>query len=264
MQPKVSIIVCCFNEEENILFRTLQSIKTQDYENTEVFVIDDSGEEKFKTLVQKNFPSFSYVPSVFQNNAMALNLGLFLSTGNYVAILDGDDEWIHPRKITLQVHFLENNKTYSAIGTGIEIQYPDGRKTTPDFSQKEDISRKLLLESPICHSSVLIKSISLKSVMKKNSHMSIFGAYDPVLKRGKDWDLLLSLGIFGKLGIIPEICTRYYQNQSGKRWYDSWNGIRTVLKHRKNYPYWMRAFFIQVSRFIIFFILEKMFKYKRV
>lgn len=264
MSPKVSVIVCCFNEAEDVLFRTLQSVMAQDYKNKEVLIIDDSGKEHFRTLIEKKFSDFLYIPSSFQNNAKALNLGISHSNGDYIAILDGDDEWIDSQKLSLQVDFLEVNRDCVVVATEIEIKYPDRKIIIPDVSNKKNITKRLLIESPICHSSVLIRSSSIKKVVENNSKQGIIGAYNPILKRGKDWDLLLSIGTIGKIEILPKICTRYYQNQIGKRWRDAQIGIRIVIRHRKKYPYWIRAITIQVSRFIIFFILEKILGYKKV
>jgi glycosyltransferase involved in cell wall biosynthesis len=264
MQPKVSVIICGFNEREEIFFRSLASVKAQDYPNMEVFVIDDSGKERFRALVEKKFSDFFYIPSSFHNNAKALNLGVSHSNGDYIAILDGDDEWIHPQKLTLQVNFLEKNRDYAVVATGIEIQYPDEKIVIPDLSGKKNIAKRLLLESPICHSSILFRSSSARQIVEKNSKRGIIGLYDPFLKRGKDLDVLLSFGTVGKIEILQKVCTRYHQNQIGKRWVSARANIYIVLKHHKEYPYWIRAFFIQIFRFATFFVLEKIFGYKRV
>lgn len=264
MYKKISIIICCFNEDKNVLSRALESVKTQDYKNTEVFVIDDSGKEQFRVLVEKKFSNFFYIPSSFRNNAKALNLGVSHSNGDYIAILDGDDEWIHSQKLTFQVAFLEKNSDYVALGTGIEIKYPDGKTVTKNFSDKKNITENLLHENPVCHSSILFRRSSIEKVAQQNSKYGIIGAYDPTLKRGKDWDILLSIGTVGRIGILPNICTRYYQDQRGKRWRDARIGMHIVLKHRKKYPHWMRIFATQTCRFAIFFVLERIFDYRRV
>lgn len=263
MYKKISIITCCFNEDKNVLSRALESIKTQDYKNTEVFVIDDSGKEHFRMLIEKKFSNFFYIPSSFRNNAKALNLGISRSNGDYIAILDGDDEWIDPKKLTLQINFLEKNRDYAALGTGVEIKYPDGKIVTKNFSDKKNITENLLHENPVCHSSVLFRRSSIEKVAKQNSKYGIMSAYDPTLKRGKDWDILLSVATIGRIGILPNICTRYYQDQREKRWRDARIGMHIVLKHRKKYPHWIRAFAIQIRRFAIFFVLEKIFGYRK-
>ncbi len=264
MHQKISVIVCGFNEKEVVISRSLASVEMQDYSNMEVFFIDDSGKERFRALVEKKFSDFFYIPSSFHNNAKALNLGISRSSGTYIAILDGDDEWIHHQKLTLQIDFLEKNNDYAALGTGIEIKYPDGKTVIKDFSDKKNITENLLLENPVCHSSVLFRRSSIEKVTQQNSKYGIMTVYDPALKRGKDWDLLLSVGTVGKIGVLPNICTRYYQDQRKKRWRDARIGMYIVLKHRKKYSHWMRVFATQTCRFVIFFVLEKIFGYEKI
>ena len=52
------------------------------------------------------------------NIANATNYGLTRARGRYIAILDDDDFWASPAKLSKQVDFLDENPDYAACGGG--------------------------------------------------------------------------------------------------------------------------------------------------
>ncbi|MDM1039133.1 glycosyltransferase family 2 protein [Myroides odoratimimus] len=117
---KISVVIPCYNSEETIL-KCLKSVLNQSYKPSEIIVVDDGSIDKTEDEIRK-FIEISDIPVVFykqENNgpSTARNLGVALSSGNWIAFLDSDDYW-DEEKIMLQVEFLINNPDVGLVGSG--------------------------------------------------------------------------------------------------------------------------------------------------
>lgn len=106
--PLVSVIIPVFNGEKYIK-QTLESVINQTYKNLEIIVVDDGSIDATADIVK----SFSNIKYIYQENtgpARARNVGVENSSGEYLAFLDQDDQWV-PEKINTQMQaFAENEK----------------------------------------------------------------------------------------------------------------------------------------------------------
>jgi len=103
--PLVSVIIPTYNRS-NVLPRTLSSLVKQTYKNIEVIVIDDASTDGTENVV-KSFES--KLNLVYLKNKINLklpscgrNIGLKIARGEYIALLDDDDEFLE-KKIEIQV-----------------------------------------------------------------------------------------------------------------------------------------------------------------
>jgi len=93
-----SIIIPTYNRS-NLLIETLKSVRSQTYRPIEILVIDDGSTDATKNVVAECVKSISKSSGIslyyiYQNNmgpAVARNLGLVKSAGEYVLFLDSDD-----------------------------------------------------------------------------------------------------------------------------------------------------------------------------
>jgi glycosyltransferase involved in cell wall biosynthesis len=92
--PEVSIIIPVYNVEKWI-FKTIESIKNQIYQNYEVIVIDDGSTDNTKNIISKytDDPRFKIKMRDHHGVSSARNYGLKVSIGKYVTYIDGDDYW---------------------------------------------------------------------------------------------------------------------------------------------------------------------------
>src|SRR5947209_4924853 len=107
-QGLVSVIVPAYNAE-NFIGETLNSVLAQTYENIEVIVVDDGSRDLTAAIVKNAARRDRRVKLLRQQNlgvAMARNLAIARSSGEYIAPLDADDIW-YPSKIEKQVRSLE-------------------------------------------------------------------------------------------------------------------------------------------------------------
>lgn len=97
---KVSVIIPCYNGEK-FIDRSIKSIYIQEYPEIELIVVDDGSTDnsKEKILAWKvPFEEKGYLLKyVYQENGglgSAINTGLKHVTGDYISLLDADDEYL--------------------------------------------------------------------------------------------------------------------------------------------------------------------------
>lgn len=146
-QPKISIAMPVYNVEEEWLRRCIDSILIQDYMNWELCMADDaSTDPKVKELLNKYSNSDERIKVVFRAEnghiSEATNSALELATGEFVALLDNDDEL--PRIAFYEVvKALNENQELDLIYSDEDKIDMEGNRSDPSF--KPDWSPDLLL-----------------------------------------------------------------------------------------------------------------------
>lgn len=102
--PRVSVVIPVYNMVEQAL-RAIESVRNQSYKNIEIVIIDDASTDDMGALnkmaqAHKNIKLFTQ--KVNAGPAAARNRGINESTGEYIAFLDSDDEFL-PNKLKAQL-----------------------------------------------------------------------------------------------------------------------------------------------------------------
>ena len=110
---KISIVTVCYNSEKYI--RTaIDSVLNQTYNNIEYIIIDGASKDQTMDIVKSYGDSIQVVVSEPDKGIYdAMNKGLKLATGDFVAVLNSDDFYTHNEVIQHVVNCLEENKTDS-------------------------------------------------------------------------------------------------------------------------------------------------------
>jgi glycosyltransferase involved in cell wall biosynthesis len=90
--PLISIIIRTYNNE-NTIFKSVNSALIQDYENFEILIINDGSTDKTAEII--NSISDSNVRIIYQQNSGAISaayMGIDHAKGDYITFLDADDE----------------------------------------------------------------------------------------------------------------------------------------------------------------------------
>src|SRR4030081_1288302 len=97
--------------------------------------------------------------------AAALNRGISLARGRYIARQDHDD-WAKPTRIEKQVAFLEAHPRCALVGTRAEIWVGDAPTARAHDHPTDDAALRfeLLFDNPFVHSSVMIRKSALDDV----------------------------------------------------------------------------------------------------
>ena len=108
--PLISVVMSAYNAEKFVA-RAIQSILSQSYGNFEFIIINDGSTDKTRQIIQ----GFTDDRIIFINKkqnagiSLARNDGLNIATGEYIAVVDADDESL-PERFNLQIDFMEKNQ----------------------------------------------------------------------------------------------------------------------------------------------------------
>ena len=125
---KISIVVPCFNEEENLeaFYNTVKCAMTEYWDKIElIFINDGSSDGTFKKIKELHEKDSVHISAVnFSRNfgkEAALLAGLEKSTGDYVSIIDADLQQ-NPKYLVEMIKFLEENPDYDMVAAYQKIR----------------------------------------------------------------------------------------------------------------------------------------------
>lgn len=184
-RPRVSVIVPVWNAEKYIS-ATLHSIRSQDFNDFEVLVIDDCSTDRSPEIIAgfvKSDARFSYHKSLvnFGGPAGPRNMGLDLAKGDLVAFCDADDIWV-PHKLTLQVATMDLTK--AEVICSMVCDFHDDTKLpifqAPDQAPSYNLisSTQLRVKNWIALSSVLVRKDAIDAVGRFNADRSYVAVED--------------------------------------------------------------------------------------
>ena len=126
------------------------------------------------------------------------------STGDYIAICDGDDYWTDPLKIQKQVDFLEANQDYILVGHNVQIF---DNKTNDILNDSFPFKEK---QNQISEDQIFKKNyIPALSIMYRN--VSKLPDWILDCKIG-DYPLVLHYSQYGKIGFLNDVMASYRSN----------------------------------------------------
>ena len=234
--PQVSIVLPTHNGSAFI--RTaIQSVLAQTFTDWELLVIDD-GSSDDTAIIVRQFTQMDERVRLIQNQnnlglQKTLNKGLAMARGEYIARIDDDDTWCNPRKLELQVAFLDKYRDHVLVGTQSIIVNQLGQAYNYSMPVDDRGIRKLLLRTAcFVHSSVMFR---------KNMALKV-GGYPETEDAChiEDHAMWLRLGLEGQLAIIPLYATTYNARAESicgtHQQTQIWRDLILIKKFRKLYP----------------------------
>lgn len=156
----MSVVITAYNEE-TLVERAIRSILSQTYEDWELILVDDGSEDDTFSVMQKMALLDRRIRCVQLEHVgrrEALNRAILESRGKYIALCDADDYSL-PRRLELQVAFLESNPDVGVLGTAyIRNDVLRGEKYVRRYPVDDaSIRRAMATHIPICQGSVMIR-----------------------------------------------------------------------------------------------------------
>lgn len=179
---KISAVIPTYNRQ-GTLQRAIDSILAQTYPADEIIVVDDGSMDDTRGLFKS--PGYQTIRYIYQDNqgvSCARNTGINQARGNWIALLDSDDEWL-PNKLELQVNALISRPEFNFCHTN-EIWIRHGKRVNPMARHEKNggyIFEKCL---PLC-------VISPSSVLIKKTVFEQIGLFDEALPACEDYDFWL-------------------------------------------------------------------------
>jgi glycosyltransferase involved in cell wall biosynthesis len=210
---KVSVLVLTYNHEKFIA-QALDSILMQEGNfDYEIVIGEDCSTDKTRDIVidhQKKYPDKIRLLLPGKNLGMMRNLVQTYNacTGEYIAILEGDDYWTSPHKLQKQIAFLDTNFDFAICFHNARAVWEDGKLPStllcPLFQKRESTIEDLIAGNPV----------PTLSVMLRNRLVTNFPDWFFDLSYG-DWPLLLLAAQYGKIGYLREPMAVYRIHAGG-------------------------------------------------
>ncbi len=135
---KVSVFMVTYNHEKFIA-QAIESVVCQETDfDWELVIGEDCSTDRTREIVtsyQARYPDRIRLLLPEQNIGVARNALNVLEacSGDYVAILEGDDYWTSPRKLRTQVRFLDQNPSAAGCFSDAAIVDDKGNVTKPSY-----------------------------------------------------------------------------------------------------------------------------------
>ena len=198
--PLVSVIMPVYNCVKYI-DEAVESIVNQIYNNIEIFIIDDCSTDGTREIIESWAKLDARIKPIYKplNTGIveSLNLGISLSSGEYIARMDGDDV-ADPRRFGIQIQYFEKNKDLVICGTFGMILGTNQIISKPISNDRCKI--RLHFGTPFIHPSIMMD----KRLFSEESNF-----YDPQKFPAEDYHLFVKLSNQGEYANIPAPLIQY-------------------------------------------------------
>ncbi|MEK6324107.1 MAG: glycosyltransferase [Acidobacteriota bacterium] len=210
---KVTVVVITYNHEKFIT-QAINSVLMQEVSfDYEVVIVEDCSTDSTRDIIidfQKARPNRTRLVLSERNMCDNRNYALAIqsASGQYIALLDGDDYWTSPHKLQRQVDFLDSHTECAMCFHTATVFYEDGSnepwKLTPP-GEKEIYSLDDLWGGGF------IASCSVMFQREVFDHIPEW-FYD--IEVG-DWALNILCAQHGKIGYLDEVMGAYRKHRGG-------------------------------------------------
>jgi len=213
---RISVVIPAYNIGK-FVGRAIESVLAQTRGPDEIIVVDDGSTDETAAQIKKFGAKVKYI---YQDNAgpgAARNTGIKAAGGEWVAFLDGDDEWL-PDNLKLQTDLLNRNPDiFWSVGNYNSCLYDEKRSTPYLVPEKvktlmrgkdyfDDYFDAFMFGAHGCTDTILVKRELLQEI----------GLFLPGIPFGEDIDLWFRLAIRRpKVGYVCQPIAVYYLHHPG-------------------------------------------------
>ncbi|MES9845974.1 MAG: glycosyltransferase [Candidatus Sedimenticola sp. PURPLELP] len=210
---KISVLMPCYNAEKFIR-RSIESVLSQHSPEFELVIVDDGSIDNTAAIIAGYQDSRIRLLRLESNSGIvtALNAGLKVCRGSYIARMDADDICLEGR-LAQQSDYLDSHADVVAVGSAVvnfneaghlvEIGYPTDHSNI--------LLHLLLFERTLCHPSVMFRANVIEAGVRYQEKRSLC----------EDYDLWFQLSKIGRLANIERPLLKYFRG-----------GTQSSVQHR--------------------------------
>lgn len=206
--PLVSVVIPTYGRSD-LLVRAIDSVLDQTYDNIEIIVVDDNNSDSehrkhTENVVKAYMANHELIYIKHEKNtggSAARNTGILVSKGEYVALLDDDDEWFS-EKIEKQISYFETLDNDVGVIYCSYILKEYDRDKEYRRSEKGDLRKELLMLQfdPGASSTLVFR----KDVLEK------IGYFDESFEHHQDLEILIRLCRNYLIDVCPDILLKVH------------------------------------------------------
>ena len=197
--PKVSVVITTYNRAA-LLPRAIRSVLAQTYDDYELIIVDDCSTDDTPDVIRTFVDSRIRVVRHAENTGQsaAINTGIRIARGEYIAFLDDDDEWVES-KLLRQVRTLDaSSPRVGLVYTWFDhVDAPSGvRRSGGRSVTTGDVSEDVLeCRVPAPTSTYLVRTEAARGI----------GGFDEALKKATDLDFLARLSVQWHVDVVRDV-----------------------------------------------------------
>lgn len=232
--PKVTIVVPSYNHAK-FIGKAIQSVLDQTFHDSELLICDDGSKDNSIQIAKQFIDPWIKFTANSRNMGACYTVNTMIkeASGEYIALLNSDDEWM-PDKLEKQIRFLDENPNSAAVFThaitidedGNHIKHPFEKVFSQPNHTSQEWLRYLFTEyNCLCHPSILIRRSVYEDV----------GLYNPLMAALPDFEMWVRICSKYEIYILQEALVKF-----------------RVLNHEKNAsslnPRNLRAFSYEIKK----------------
>lgn len=209
--PLVSAVIPTFNRAADVRIAVATAVaQTYPADRLEIIVVDDGGTDDTEAVLRREFGDrVRYLRKPNGGVSAARNFGLAAAGGDYLALLDDDDEWL-PTKIARQAALLDARPEVGMVITDVE-RMDERRVGFEIFRRREFIPADgwvlpFVLRNP---------ALAPASAMFRRTVLAATGGFDTSLRTAEDLDFHLRVALRFPIAVIAEPLTRAMRGHQG-------------------------------------------------
>lgn len=239
----ISVVIPVHNRIDE-LKRAIESVLNQRFTDFEVIVVDDFSEENIEKVLNEfhdNRIRFFRLDKK-GNGSVARNVGIKEARGEYIAMLDSDDEWL-PEHLQLRYDYLQDNNVDGVFGSVIIDNGTNTRRViSRPFLRNEKMGDYLLSDGFAPTPTHFYKTECVKEVL-----------WDENLKRSQDLDFSIRFSQRFRFESVSYCTCVVHWKKGERRNEDLSSNIAFIEKHKEqvsisNYHKYHRDIYLKIAR----------------
>lgn len=209
LRPKVAVLTAVYNGER-WLGEALASVSRQSFQDFECVIVDDGSTDRTSQIVRafaaQDDRVRTYRHTENRGPSAARNLGLAVTSADYVAAFDADD-LMAPRRLELQAAFLDSHPSVGVVGCQIlEIDAAGkAQRMVRSPTNARLASWSVLFQTPVLNSGAMFRSSTLRRA----------GGYSEAAHLVEDYELMARLLKVTEIVSLPD-CLCAYRRHDGQ------------------------------------------------
>ena len=192
---KVSVIIPAYNAAKFIR-ETLDCIFAQTYPDFEIIVVDDGSTDGTVDILKSYGDRVRWTVQNHEGQAYALNRGIGMATGEYLAYFDADDIML-PTKLEVQARYLDEHPEVDVVYSNM-LQTEPGEGTR--LIQYSRIDPFLLLQT--CR-------VSRITIVQRRACVERIGLFNGKITGTDDWDMWVRMSERCRMAFIDQALSEY-------------------------------------------------------
>ena len=216
----ISVVIPLYNKERQI-GRTLRTVLAQTYQDFEIVIVDDGSTDGSAAEVAVfNDPRIRLIQQQNAGVSAARNHGIEESRGEFVALLDADDEWC-PDYLATQMSLVEKYPQCDVFATNYQFKDVEGQITPTIIRNLPFEEEHGLLYNYFEVASCSHPPICSNTIMARKSAFQAVGGFPVGIKSGEDLLTWARLACRFKIAYckmpLAVFCQSLYQTKSDSK-----------------------------------------------